>query len=435
MRDVGRAFARLTRLALDRASGELIYVSDTVEIHVFFQHGNIAWATNSLKPLEFTRYLLESAEIDPATFREILESCRREKRPLGETLIAWGVATKEEVRAALRHQIECALSGVVESESSELIFLKRSAQYADYDVTLTFDLADLTYAPTDALRAPSVVVPSTTPPPSDAPMQLRIALDGVRWTEEVRRGHSSERIPSTLFENTLLDGARLVTLQSSTETLAGVVLTPERSLFCMVEPAVTIGAITTLLGSLSTMSAAPSAAPLGAGHPRVIGRAPDERVATVFGEFLERASDVRAVFLTTQTSQHDDRVFGITRGSVAGEDLERLVSRRGRAFRASVVPRDAEPPSAADVEGTTSFRGMTLEATCVLFATEIFVEGTTHLVWVVLDDAVSKGIAWGYLTSLGRTLARAMRQGSIEEVEPRRPLSSGVSFEVVRMGG
>lgn len=428
MRDSGRTRSRLSRLSLDRASGELIYVSDTVEIHVFFQHGNIAWATNSLRPLEFTRYLLESAEIDPATFREILESCRREKRPLGETLIAWGVATKEEVRAALRHQIECALSGVVESEPSELLFLKRSAQYADYDVTLTFDLSDLTYAPADLPRTPSVVVPSSAPPPSDAPMQLRIALDGVRWVEEVRAGQASARIPGDLFDNTLRDGARLVTLQSSTETLAGVLLAPERSLFCLVEPAVTIGAITTLLGSLSTMPAgSPASSPLGVGPQRAIGRAPDDRVASVFGEFLERASDVRAVFLTTR-SKRNDSIFGITRGSIAGEDLEQLVLRRGRAFTASVVPRDAEPPSTADVEGTTSFRGMTVEATCVLFATEIVVDGATHLVWVVLDDAVSKGVAWGYLTSLGRTLARALRQEAVEEAEPYRPAFASMSL-------
>lgn len=428
MRDGGRTQSRLSRLSLDRASGELIYVSDSVEIHVFFQHGNIAWATNSLRPLEFTRYLLESAEIDPATFREILESCRREKRPLGETLIAWGVATKEEVRAALRHQIEGALSGVVESEASELLFLKRSAQYADYDDTLTFDLADLTYAPSDLPRTPSVVVPSSAPPPSDAPMQLRIALDGVRWVEEVRAGQASARIPGDLFDNTLRDGARLVTLQSSTETLAGVLLTPERSLFCLVEPAVTIGAITTLLGSLSTIPAvAPASSPLGVVPPRAIGRAPDDRVASVFGEFLERASDVRAVFLTTR-SKRSDSIFGITRGSIAGEDLEQLVLRRGRAFTASVVPRDAEPPRAADVEGTTSFRGMTVEATCVLFATEIVVDGATHLVWVVLDDAVSKGVAWGYLTSLGRTLARALRQESVEEAEPHRPAFASMSL-------
>src|SRR5262245_25437261 len=101
-----RVLDRIAALASQNASGELICASDSVEVHVFLQRGRIAWATDSTRPLAFTRHLLQTAQIDVEVFREILESCRREKRPLGETLIAWGVATREEVRDALRHQIE-----------------------------------------------------------------------------------------------------------------------------------------------------------------------------------------------------------------------------------------------------------------------------------------------------------------------------------------
>ena len=79
----------LSDLVACEASGELICVSDKFEVHVYFQRGRIAWATDSTRPLAFTRYLLETAKIDPEIFREILESCRREKRPLGETLHAY----------------------------------------------------------------------------------------------------------------------------------------------------------------------------------------------------------------------------------------------------------------------------------------------------------------------------------------------------------
>lgn len=403
-----KALDRLRRLAEDRASGELISVSDAAEVHVFLQHGKIAWATSSLHPLEFTRFLLETAEIEAGTFREILESCRREKRPLGETLIAWGVATKEEVRAALHHQIESALSAIDDSASSELLFLKRSAQYADYDVTLTFDVGDLVVpAPGAALRPSIPVVPATAPPPSEASVRVRMALDGIRWTEEVGAGCSSERIPRELLEGSLLDGARLVTLQSSGETLAGTLLPQERALFCLVDSSVTIGEIVSLLGSLSAIPAAPPALPVPLhGSPWTVGRPYDDRMAPVLDEFLERASDVRAVFLAPTDQGH---VFGVGRGAVDGDELAQLVLRRGRAFAAPVVPRDREPPSAADVEGTTSFRAMTLETNCMLFATEIVAAGATHLVWIVLDESVSKGIAWSYLTSLGRTLARVLR--------------------------
>ena len=404
-----KALDRLRRLAEDRASGELISVSDAAEVHVFLQHGRIAWATSSLHPLEFTRFLLETAEIETGTFREILESCRREKRPLGETLIAWGVATKEEVRAALHHQIESALSAIDDGASTELLFLKRSAQYADYDVTLTFDVADLVVpAPAAALRPSMLVVPATAPPPSEASVRVRMALDGVRWTEEVGAGCSSERIPRDLLDNSLLDGARLVTLQSSGETLAGTLLPQGRALFCLVDSSVTIGEIVSLLGSLSAIHDASSMSPAPLhGSPWTVGRPYDDRMAPVLDEFLERASDVRAVFLAP--ADQGNGVFGVGRGAVSGDELAQLVLRRGRAFAAPVVPRDSEPPSAADVEGTTSFRAMTLETNCMLFATEIVAAGATHLVWIVLDESVSKGIAWSYLTSLGRTLARVLR--------------------------
>lgn len=320
-----------------------------------------------------------------------------------------GVATKEEVRAALHHQIESALSAIDDSASSELLFLKRSAQYADYDVTLTFDVADLVVPPPAAAQRPSSpMVPSTSSPPSEASVRVRMALDGIRWTEEVESGYSSERIPRELLDNSLLDGARLVTLQSSGETLAGTLLPQGRALFCLVDSSVTIGEIVSLLGSLSETPAAPAAAPAPLhGSPWAIGRPHDDRMGAVLDEFLERASDVRAVFLTR--ADHGDGVFGVGRGAVSGDELAQLVLRRGRAFAVPVVPRDSEPPSAADVEGTTSFRAMTFETNCMLFATEIVAAGATHLVWIVLDESVSKGIAWSYLTSLGRTLARVLR--------------------------
>ncbi|MBX3229611.1 MAG: sigma-54-dependent Fis family transcriptional regulator [Labilithrix sp.] len=125
---------RVAVLSKEGASGELICASDTIEVHVYLQRGRIAWATDAAQPLAFTRYLLERAQIDVEVFREILESCRREKRPLGETLIAWGVATREEVRDALRHQIELALARIHESGPVESLFLKRTSQFSDYDV-------------------------------------------------------------------------------------------------------------------------------------------------------------------------------------------------------------------------------------------------------------------------------------------------------------
>ena len=102
----------LASLVSEQASGEFISASKGAEVHVYLQRGRIAWATDSGHPFAFTRYLQTSAAIDADGFRDILESCKREKRPFGETLVAWGLVTSNEIRAALHHQLELALASL-----------------------------------------------------------------------------------------------------------------------------------------------------------------------------------------------------------------------------------------------------------------------------------------------------------------------------------
>lgn len=76
--------AILVELSEARMSGELICASDEAEVHVYLQHGRIAWATDSTHPFAFTRRLREITAIENDTLREILEACKRERRPLGQ---------------------------------------------------------------------------------------------------------------------------------------------------------------------------------------------------------------------------------------------------------------------------------------------------------------------------------------------------------------
>lgn len=404
---------RIGRLADDHASGELICVSDAAEVHVFFQSGRIAWATSSHRPLEFTKHLLHTAQIDVEVFREILESCQREKRPLGETLISWGVATLEEVRAALRHQIETSLSSMDDDLAVEHVFLRRPAQFADHDIQLTFELGELDLLrSTTRPRHMSVKVPETVPPPSEALMTLSRSIDGVLWTEDLRAGTTPRHVPRDIVRKTLEDGASLVTMQSSKQTLAGVALTAERSLWCLVDGSVMVGAITAVLGAIGAESAVvgtPQPPSQDATPWRVGGELPAADDA--LDDFLSRAADIQAVFITKANSTWELRGHG--RGAALREPLTSLVRRRMMAFSSPRAPRDSQIPAEADVDGTTTFRAMTVESSCALFATEIVVEGRTLHVWVALDLHISKGVGWAYLTSLGRMLARALRQEGI----------------------
>jgi hypothetical protein len=128
-------------------TGEFVCVSATSELHVYLQAGRIAWATNSAHPLAFSRHLLAHTSLRKDVFAEVLESCRRDRLPLGETLLARNLLSLEEIRAALHHQIVDALSSLAESTQERTIFLDRKRQFASYDRRLTFDALELVERP------------------------------------------------------------------------------------------------------------------------------------------------------------------------------------------------------------------------------------------------------------------------------------------------
>src|SRR5262245_16527825 len=138
-RAISRELADCVRRGM---SGEFICASSATEVHVHLQGGRIAWATDSRHAFVFTRYLQEHANLATEQFREVLDECRRKHLPLGETLIAWKLASLEDVRAALKNQISCALTELSRLAQGQRVFLERTKGYQKYAAELTFDLAD-----------------------------------------------------------------------------------------------------------------------------------------------------------------------------------------------------------------------------------------------------------------------------------------------------
>lgn len=409
------ALERIAHLSRQEATGELICASDELEVHVYLQQGRVAWATDASHPLAFTRYLLEEAQIEVEVFREILESCRREKRPLGETLIAWGVATREEVKEALRHQIELALGALASLGPVESLFLNRSSQFASYDVGLTFRIGEL--AVPDLPRRSSRTFGAVTPNASLLQC-ARSVLDGVVWLEALEDAKLVEsfptplaesRVSSTLVRRTLLDGANLVVIRSHATTLAGVAVAPSSSLWCLIDDAMTVGAVTAALSSLISSNGAgrrtSEKPPAMSIEPRTIGRG-DPRVEEVLRELARAAPEVEGVFVTSPRS-----AFGLCRGVTPEDELLSLIEQRaegiGACWRQSCDSTDGAPPP-VEADGVTPYRAMTSERRCSLFATELVISGEARVVWLALDGRSAKGLGWGYLTTFGRTLARAL---------------------------
>lgn len=133
-------FEMLRGLAAREASGEIVAAGDDLEVHVYFHRGRVAWGTSSSEPSAFLSYLVQTYGVDADGLREVIEECRRTRQRFGETLVDWGLATTDQVRDALRHQIAGAVRALAAIRPSDALFLNKALAYSD---ELTFDLSDV----------------------------------------------------------------------------------------------------------------------------------------------------------------------------------------------------------------------------------------------------------------------------------------------------
>lgn len=217
------ALAQLLRSSDAKASGEFVCGGEGAEIHVFLQAGRVAWATNSLHPLSFKRRLKDQAQLDDDAYQQVMAECHLTHAPIGETLVAWKLATLEQVRDALSCQIVETLELLEECLSpTKAVFLSR-AKNTKYSDDLTFDLRELLppappveveLSESDAppLPSESALPPPPTPPtpppasaststPAPAPVPAPLAPTGNR--------RSSRRLLVTVAVGALVAAAAL----------------------------------------------------------------------------------------------------------------------------------------------------------------------------------------------------------------------------------
>jgi hypothetical protein len=168
------ALAQLADLAARGANGELVCSTAGGEIHVFLQRGRIAWASSTSQRRAFTEHLKRITGVDDELLDAVVVECSRTRRPIGEGLIAWKVATAEQVRASLHHQIRMALASAAREPRAGTLFLER-AHYCRYDSALTFALDDVLPGTADA----GVADAGDAPAPALDPAVALAAVDGL----------------------------------------------------------------------------------------------------------------------------------------------------------------------------------------------------------------------------------------------------------------
>ncbi|HJL34672.1 MAG TPA: hypothetical protein RMG95_03130, partial [Polyangiaceae bacterium LLY-WYZ-15_(1-7)] len=241
--------SELRQLASGAETGEFVCAGQTAEVHVHLQSGRVAWATSSAARVGLAQLLQDFCALDGKALGEVVRSCQRERRPLGETLVQRGLAAPAQIRAALRAQIEDALATLPGEARTESVFLPRGPRYRSYDLTYTFAFDDLCRRRRrdSAKRLPAI--PGPAPAASEQLARRLQALDreqpDVRWIE---RRHASargdgQRVP----DGTPLESdAELVVVRGGRQSLLGAALDEER-VWCGVHPDAIVGAMVPVL--------------------------------------------------------------------------------------------------------------------------------------------------------------------------------------------
>ena len=384
------------------ASGELICAAPSCELHVYLQAGRVAWATDSTHPFAFSRYLLEHTSLTKETFQEVLETCRRDRLPLGETLIEWKVLTIDEIRAALFHQIEAALESLAAATNGRTIFLERHKQFASYDVRLTFDIDEVVEARSTVrlVREPDASI-------ADVLDKIRGSIPPPAWLalvegEEVldrRPSGVEDLVPPEVFGHTTLDGSDLVAMRTGRGTVVGVAL-PEadRTVWCRLEVETALG---TTLSGLSQY-ARPSSLP-PANEREQVGaavRAIGEGSTTAL-HFMDRAPEVDGVLVIDADGSP---LLGGYRPSIDGEWMKAMVRRRAPVL--DLMLADVDRRSALEDLGYHLKSLVTGEGDRFCFGAELPGQ-PKRTVWLFTGRNVQQGLGWAYLTSLSRQLTEA----------------------------
>jgi len=403
-----QVLTHLTELVKRGASGEFICASSTLEVHVHLQLGRLAWATDSRHAFVFTRHLQEHAQLTKDQFREVLDECRRNHLPLGETLILWGLATLSQVRAALRHQIAFALTELSKATGGQQVFLERVEGYKRYASELTFELSEF-----DEELNPepeSGVTGSATP--QGLLRQIRDAVSDVAWIELLEGESvvdqdppgSAQRVLPPVPRLTLRDGAELVTLRSARGALVGVSLRGGRTLWCRVGVDSTFASAVSALSAVAGFDEATLPTPRsGALRRWVFGDTMSPEVCEL-EDFLGRAPDLMAALLVLPVGK--ELVHGVGHQDIPFDWCRDLVRRRAPLF---ALERDvfSEPPpgTVQDFEGLGFCQRSiaSAEAGFWCFGAEL-ARPAGASVWIFIKREASQGLGWAYLTALTRRL-------------------------------
>ena len=384
------------RLAHTGATGELIVASDAIEIHVYLLDGRLAWGTSSTARNEFLRRLVEDHGISADALREVIEECRRSRGRLGETLIARGVATADQIRDALAAQIADALAAAHAHPGARCLFLPRRLDYA---MELTFTLAEL------APRLDAQVVVQRT---NTRQTVVTSVLDGVPealWVEAVDRGivvgravrgevRSTESVAGLQAMVSALELDALTLRSSANGAVVGQRMRGgSGQLWCGVAGGAKLGVTSAVLAAAAD---AMTIGPITDADDGQWRERADPGLAlkpSVFASAVRTSDELCAGFALAD----DGALAGVWRGATGLDDhagwarrlAPTLTTPIRDAFSRTLAPLLYEQVSARAAVGDVVYYGTRLPAQAVA-------------VWLVMRNWASQGLGWALLQTVAR---------------------------------
>ncbi|MFO0548600.1 MAG: hypothetical protein U0271_09445 [Polyangiaceae bacterium] len=390
-----RPFDELEALTRAEASGEFIASSKTVEIHVYLQRGRVAWATTSTHPLEFVRALKARCQIEDSALRSVVEECRQRRLPLGETLVAWGVVSYDDVRAALHHQIARSTGALSELEGGRTVFLTRN-HFTQYDTALTFTLDAF------AARPHSPAAPSAR--------SIRESIPGAVWVEVANQDTVDSAPPAARSSvpdelSCQLNGAvDFVAFRSPTVALLGVHPSgAAHRIWCATRPS-SYGAAVSRLGLAppTPVGSHSSSAP-----PPIATFVGGSLEARSLRELLERGNEARAVVVLDRRSEVV-RAVGRTRAEF--ERCAIVAKERARMFDVDTYIFGAGPTEG----GVRSRAALVGDNDVWLFGVELADFESTA--WLLTSRKVPQALGWACSANLARSFERSPSQSGLREI-------------------
>lgn len=395
------------RLAREEASGELIVVDDSTQVHVFLEQGRFAWATSSSGPLAFSHYLVERGGVDRRRFAEAVERARRQGLRLGELLVGEGLATAAQIRAALLEQLAAAFRTLPSGSEVRAVFLPTAEDASPYARELTFELEEL--APvlaTVGAESPEALLAG-----------LARDLPEARWIQIFWNGapvvsrslEPATALPASLagFADLALEQrARLCVVRSLSFLLYGMALDgPGTSAWCALPGEIKLGLVHRVLAARRPVENGLNAEPgpdLGGPIGSVVDGLP-ERTLSVLAQGVRETPELAAAVLL-------DPIGGGTACAARGGEpaaraavdpaarLADLLECRELARLVESLDHGQDLVSGTplalhrDLPGSREFAGRVLTPT------------SRTVLWLRLAPGAPQGLGWALLTALTRRL-------------------------------